>query len=123
MVDGPNKRRRKTVSNAIFRFVTTKGVSEKGVVKKELRETLPPPIVGTMKRSAFSTNAHSRFASIVLDTVKGPPHLVQHINKVLESPVPEATHDASQGPLKGAVSAQKALRDGDGGVAGRNYRD
>ena len=31
------------------------------------------PIFGTRKRSAFSTNAQSRFASAVLDGVLGPP--------------------------------------------------
>ena len=33
---------------------------------------LRPPIFGTMKTSAFSTNAQSRFASVVLDGVLGP---------------------------------------------------
>ena len=36
------------------------------------------PIFGTTKRSVFSTNAQSRFASFVLDTVLGPPRLALH---------------------------------------------
>ena len=40
----------------------------------------PPPIFGATKTSAFlfSTNAQSRFAS-VLDSVLGPPRLARHI--------------------------------------------
>ena len=37
-----------------------------------------PPIFGTTKTSAFSTNAQSRFASVVLDGVLGPPRLARH---------------------------------------------
>ena len=29
-------------------------------------------------KSAFSTNAKSRFASVVIDCVLGPPHLARH---------------------------------------------
>ena len=42
------------------------------------------------------------------------------------SVVPEATYEASQGPLKGAMSAQKALQrvpDGDEGGGGKNARE
>ena len=45
--------------------------------------------------SALITNAQSRFASVVFDGI---------------SVVPETTHEASWGPLKGAMSAQKALQ-------------
>ena len=52
----------------------------------------------------------SRFASLVLDSVCGPLRLVRHTWWCLcISAVPEATHKASRGPLKGAVSAQKGL--------------
>ena len=41
----------------------------------------------------------------------GPPHLAQHIWRCpCFSVVPEATHEISQGSLKGAVTAQKALQ-------------
>ena len=64
-----------------------------------------------MKTSAFSTNAQSRFASVVVDGVLGPPRLAQHTCRYpCISVVPEATCEASRGPEKGAVSAQKALR-------------
>ena len=49
--------------------------------------------------------------SVVLDGVLGPPRQRDTPNGVLVSlVVPEATHEASRGPEKGAVSAQKALR-------------
>ena len=37
-----------------------------------------PPIFGTTKTIALSTNALSWFASMVLDGVLGPPRLLQH---------------------------------------------
>ena len=62
-------------------------------------------------KCAFSTNAQSRFASVVVDGVLGPPRLARHTWRCpCISVVPEATHEASRGPEKGAVSAQKALR-------------
>ena len=64
------------------------------------------PIFGTTKTSVFSTNAQSRFASVVADGVLGPLRLARHVVAV----APEATYKASRGPEKGAVSAQKALR-------------
>ena len=64
-----------------------------------------------MSKSVFSTNAQSRFASVVVDGVLGPPRLTRHTWQCpCISVVPEATHEASRGPEKGAVSAQKALR-------------
>ena len=36
------------------------------------------PILGTTKRNAFSTNAQSRFASVVVGGVLGPPCLARH---------------------------------------------
>ena len=36
------------------------------------------PTFGTIKTSAFSTNAQSRFASVVLDGVLGPRRLGRH---------------------------------------------
>ena len=49
------------------------------VVKRGLRGAIgTPPIFGTSKTSAFSTNAKSRFASVVFDGVLGPPRLGQH---------------------------------------------
>ena len=39
-----------------------------------------PSIFGTTKTSSFSTNAQSRFASVVFDGVLGPPHLARHTN-------------------------------------------
>ena len=38
----------------------------------------PPQIFGTTKTSAFSTNAQSRIASVVLDGVLGPLRLARH---------------------------------------------
>ena len=35
------------------------------------------PIFGASKTSAFSTNAQSRFVSVVLDGVLGPPHVLR----------------------------------------------
>ena len=35
-------------------------------------------IQGLMYKSVFSTNAHSRFASVVVDCVLGPPRLARH---------------------------------------------
>ena len=59
----------------------------------------------------FLSNAQSRFASVVVDGVLGPPRLALHTCRCpCISVVPEATHEASRGPEKGAVSAQKALR-------------
>ena len=64
-----------------------------------------------MYKSAFSTNAQSRFASVVVDGVLGLPRLARHTCRCpCISVVPEATHEASRGPEKGAVSAPKALR-------------
>ena len=49
--------------------------------------------------------------SAVFDDVLGPPRKAQHtLHFPFFSVVLEATHKASQGPLKGAVSALKALR-------------
>ena len=68
-------------------------------------------------KSAFSTNALSRFASVVVDGVLGPPRLARHTLRCpCISVVPEATHEASRGPEKGAVSAQKALRGSETGT-------
>ena len=51
------------------------------------------------------------FATVVLDSVLQPMGLARHtLQRPLFSVVPEATHEASRGPLKGAVSAQKALQ-------------
>ena len=47
----------------------------------------------------------------VVDGVLRPPRLAQQTcRSPCISVVPEATHEASRGPKKGAVSAQKALR-------------
>ena len=48
------------------------------VVKEGSREARALPIVGTTKRSGFSTNAQSKFTSVVLDGVLGPPRLARH---------------------------------------------
>ena len=62
------------------------------------------------KRSAFSTNAHSRYAMVVLDGVLMVSCIARHTRWCpCTSEVPEAMHEASQGPLKGVVSAQKAF--------------
>ena len=65
----------------------------RGVVGGEARESGP-----------------SKFYLIVLDGVLGSPRLVCHTCWCsCISVVPEATHDASRGPEKGVLSAQKAL--------------
>ena len=57
------------------------------------------PISGTMKTGAFSKNARSRFASVVLDSVLGHPRLARHTWWCpCISVVPEATDKVSQGP-------------------------
>ena len=62
-------------------------------------------------KSACSTNAQSRFALAVLDGLLAPPCLVRHNWRCpCISVVLQATHMASRGSLKGAVSAQKALQ-------------
>ena len=62
-------------------------------------------------KCAFSTNAQPRFASVVVDSVLGPPRLARHTYRCpCISVVPEATHEASRRPEKGAVTAQKVLR-------------
>ena len=70
-----------------------------------------PQIFGTIKTSALSTMAILRFASVVLDSVLRPKRLAcHHCWCPCISVFPEATHKASRGPLKGAVSALKALQ-------------
>ena len=57
------------------------------------------------KKVAFSTNAQSRFDSAVNDSILRPPRLVRHTWRCpCISVVPEATHEASQVPLQGAIS-------------------
>ena len=64
-----------------------------------------------VKKCIFNKNAQSRFASVVVDSVLAPPRVALHTWLCpCISVVPEATHEASRGPEKGAVSAQKALR-------------
>ena len=53
---------------------------------------------------AFFTNAQSRFEIVVLDIPLGYLHLSISV-------VPEAAHEASRGPLKGAVTVKNALTD------------
>ena len=65
-------------------------------------------IHGTMKTNVLSTNAHSSFPS---QGIVGPQCLEQHTWRSPSiSGVLEIMHEASLGPLKGAVSAQKALQ-------------
>ena len=69
------------------------------------------PIFRTMKTSAFSTNAQSRFASAVLSGVLGPPRLARHTWRCpCISVVPEAMHGVRLRPWRGTMSAQKALQ-------------
>ena len=64
-----------------------------------------------VKKCVFNKRTMSRFASAVVDGVLGPPRIARHTWRCpCISVVPEATHEASRGPKKGAVSAQKALR-------------
>ena len=81
--------------------VCTPSRYDQGVVKGG---SGPPTFLEQRKESlvAFSTNAQSRFVSVVLDCVL---RLCPCIFVVLE-----AMHEASQGPLKGLVSAQKAFQ-------------
>ena len=59
----------------------------------------------------FNKHTISRLASTVVDGVLRPLRLSQHTwRRPCISVVPEATHKASRGPEKGAVSAQKALQ-------------
>ena len=64
------------------------------------------------ENNAFSTNAQSRFASVVIYAVLGPLRLEWHTWQCpCFSIAPEATHEASRGPLKRVVSAPKALQE------------
>ena len=75
--------------------------------------------------SAFSTNALSRFASVVDDGVPGPPRLARHTvslylcssgsNAQGESRALEGRHISSKSPSR--------VLDGDEEVAGRNERE
>ena len=66
---------------------------------------------GSVCNSAFSTNAQTMSASAIFNGVLGTPRPARHTWRCpCFSVVLEATHEASPGPLKGAVSAQKALR-------------
>ena len=68
----------------------------------------PGPFI---KTSEFSINTQSKSASVVLDGVRGPPRLARHTWRCpYNFIVLEAMHEASRGPLKGIVSAQKALQ-------------
>ena len=63
------------------------------------------------EKGVFFANTQFRFASVVLDAVLGPPRLARHTCRCPStSGVVDATHKANQGPLKGAVSAQKAIQ-------------
>ena len=65
----------------------------------------------TEEKFVFSTNTQSRFASVVLDAILEPPFIAEHTQQRPSfSAVPEAMHEASQGPLNGAVSAQKDFK-------------
>ena len=66
---------------------------------------------GTTNTSAFSTNAKSRFASVVLYVVPRPLCQPRHsLRCPWFSVVLEATNESCRGPLKVAVSAQKVLQ-------------
>ena len=59
---------------------------------------VPPSIFGTMETSALAKKSFSRFASIVLDGVLGPPGLAKHTMPSTGccpcfSVVSEATHE------------------------------
>ena len=59
----------------------------------------------------FLQTHYQGFASVDQDVVLGPPHLAQHTLRCpCISIVPEAMHEASRGPLKDAMSAQKVLQ-------------
>ena len=84
------------------------------------------PVSGTVKASVFSTNTQSRFASIVLDSVLGPPCLAQNTWRCpFISVVLEATQEASPGPLKVLLSAKSPsmVQDGDKGVTGGTSKE
>ena len=76
--------------------------------------------------NAFSTNTQLRFASVVLDSVLGPPRLARH---TLRCPCFSESGSKGrdlQGPFKGHYGSSKSpsrVRDGDEGVAGRNRRE
>ena len=66
---------------------------------------------GSVCKSVFSTNTQSRFASVAIDGVLGPPRLARHTSWCpCISVVPYALQEASPGSFKGAVTAQKALQ-------------
>ena len=70
------------------------------------------PIFRTTKKECVLSNAQSKFASVVLDGALGPLCLAcASTDGVIVSfyVVPAAKYKASGMPLKGAVSAQKAL--------------
>ena len=66
------------------------------------------PVFGTTKTSVLSINLQSRFASIVLDSVFGPPHPAWHTQWCLcISCIWKQPTRSSQGPLKGTVCQLK----------------
>ena len=70
--------------------------------------TKPSSILLTWN-SVFSTNAQSRFASAVFDYILWPLCVAPSRCPCL-SVVPEEMYKASWGPLKGSMSAEKALQ-------------
>ena len=75
------------------------------------------------KRSGFSTNSQSRFASVALDAVTVSWDFYTYCSvPSFFSEVPKATHEASQGHMKGTMSSQKALKASEG-VSGKNERE
>ena len=65
----------------------------------------PSQFFRTTKRSAFSTNAQSRLASVVVDGVLGPPCLARHTWRCpCISVVPEARHEMETRELLGETA-------------------
>ena len=61
----------------------------------------------------FQQTHYQGLHQLLLTGVLGPSRLAQHTLRCpCFSVVPDATHEASRGPLKGSVSAQKALQEG-----------
>ena len=70
-----------------------------------------PQTFGKKKTKVFSTNAQSRFASVILDgalDLHAKHATLEHYRCF--STVPDTMLKVCQGPLKGAVSTQKALQ-------------
>ena len=68
-----------------FQFSSFNHMDQGGRKEGAIRGTPPPPNIWNFENNCVSTNAQSRFASSVPDSVLGPLRLVRHTCSVLVS--------------------------------------